>query len=51
MTYTAWDIWKERNRRNFDGVFSTSRRMLQLIKDEMALRNTGRELAVESVAS
>jgi hypothetical protein len=38
--YTAWNIWKERNRRIFESTTSTPRRVLQLIKDEMALRSS-----------
>jgi hypothetical protein len=38
MIYAAWNIWKERNRRVFEGVASSEARTLQLIKNEMALR-------------
>lgn len=47
MICTAWNIWKERNRRIFDGVSSSPRRVLQLIKDEMALRFDACEVVVQ----
>jgi hypothetical protein len=40
LIYAAWNLWKERNRRIFDGVLSTPSRVLQLIKDEMAQRES-----------
>jgi hypothetical protein len=38
MIYTTWNIWKERNRRIFDGKSATTSRVVQLIKDEMSVR-------------
>jgi hypothetical protein len=38
MIYTAWNIWKERNRRIFDGVTASPFRVLNLIKEELKLR-------------
>lgn len=38
MIYTVWNIWKERNRRVFERKTVTPRRILQLIKDELATR-------------
>jgi hypothetical protein len=38
LIYTTWNIWKERNRRIFEGKTATPVRVLQLIKDEIALR-------------
>jgi hypothetical protein len=35
MIYTAWNIWKERNRRVFERKTATPKRILQLIKDEL----------------
>lgn len=40
LIYNAWNIWKERNRRIFEGKSSRPTRVLQLIKDEMALRDS-----------
>jgi hypothetical protein len=51
MIYTAWNIWKERNRRIFEAKTATPRRVFQLIKDEMALRASACEFAVEQVVS
>jgi hypothetical protein len=39
MIYTAWNIWKERNRRVFDGAAATPPRILVLIIEEMRLRD------------
>jgi mannosylglycoprotein endo-beta-mannosidase len=36
--YTAWNLWKERNRRIFERVSAPPSRILQLIKEEMATR-------------
>ncbi|KAF8658162.1 hypothetical protein HU200_059634 [Digitaria exilis] len=33
MTYTAWNIWKERNRRVFENQCGTPQRVLALIKE------------------
>jgi hypothetical protein len=51
MIYTAWNIWKERNRRIFEAKTATPRRVFQLIKDEMALRASACEFAVQQVVS
>jgi hypothetical protein len=40
MIYATWNLWKERNRRVFEGVSATPSRVVQLIKDEMSLRAT-----------
>jgi hypothetical protein len=39
MIYTAWNIWKELNRRVFDGAAATPPRILALIIEEMRLRD------------
>jgi hypothetical protein len=36
--YTPWNVWKERNRRVFDRITASPRRVLALIKEEMQLR-------------
>jgi hypothetical protein len=38
MIYTAWNIWKERNRRVFAKKTTRPRRILQLIKGDLAPR-------------
>jgi hypothetical protein len=38
MIYSAWHIWKERNRRIFENKSVHPRRILQMIKDELELR-------------
>jgi hypothetical protein len=38
MIYTTWNIWEEQNRRVFERASTSPIRILQLIKDEMALR-------------
>jgi hypothetical protein len=38
MIYVAWNIWKERNRRVFEKKTTQPRRILQLIKGDLALR-------------
>ncbi|KAF8654422.1 hypothetical protein HU200_009292 [Digitaria exilis] len=37
LIYTAWNIWKEGNRRVFDGITASPQRVLEL-KEEMQLR-------------
>jgi hypothetical protein len=37
---TTWNLWKERNRRIFQGLFSTTATVVQMIKDELQLRAT-----------
>lgn len=39
MIYTVWNIWKERNRRVFQGQSDTPHRVFALIKEEMKMRN------------
>jgi hypothetical protein len=39
MIYTDWNIWKERNRRVFDGAAATPPWILALIIEEMRLRD------------
>lgn len=38
MIYTAWNLWKERNKRIFQGEFTTIVRVLELIKEEIKTR-------------
>jgi hypothetical protein len=38
LIYTAWNLWKEMNRRIFGGVFAAPARVVELIKEEMKLR-------------
>jgi hypothetical protein len=51
MMYMAWNIWKERNRRIFDAKSTTSRRVLQLIQNEIVMRASACESAVQQVVS
>jgi hypothetical protein len=51
MMYMAWNIWKERNRRIFDAKSTTSRRVLQLIQNEIAMRASACGSAVQQVVS
>jgi hypothetical protein len=39
LLYTPWNIWKERNRRVFDGISAAAPRILALIIKEMWLRD------------
>jgi hypothetical protein len=39
LIYTAWNIWKERNWRVFDGKAALPPRILALIKEEVQLRS------------
>jgi hypothetical protein len=38
LIYTAWHIWKERNRRIFEGAVASPSRVLALIKENLKLR-------------
>jgi hypothetical protein len=38
LIYTSWNVWKEKNRRIFDGVALLPSRVLALIKKELKLR-------------
>jgi hypothetical protein len=38
IIYTAWNLWKERNRRVFEKKTATPRRVVELIKEEIAFR-------------
>jgi len=38
LMYTAWNIWKERNRRVFQGVSTSAPQVFALIKEELGLR-------------
>jgi hypothetical protein len=49
LIYTAWNIGKERNKRIFDEVASSKRRVFQLIKEEMALRASACEVPETTV--
>jgi hypothetical protein len=39
LIYTSWNIWKERNRRIFEGTAARPSRVLVVIKEEMKLRD------------
>jgi hypothetical protein len=51
LIYTTWNIWKERNRRIFERKTATPTRVMQLIKEEMALRLSACEGAAHSQVS
>jgi hypothetical protein len=38
LIYIAWNLWKERNRRIFQGAFLTPQQVFHLMKEEMNLR-------------
>jgi hypothetical protein len=38
LIYTAWNLWKERNKRVFDHISSTPQRVFSLIKEDFKLR-------------
>nr|TKW29087.1 hypothetical protein SEVIR_3G373000v2 [Setaria viridis] len=37
LTYTAWNLWKERNRRIFEGTRCTPMQVFHLIKEEVGI--------------
>jgi hypothetical protein len=47
LIYTTWNIWKERNRRIFEGKTVPPSRVLQIIKEEMTLRSSACEFDVQ----
>jgi hypothetical protein len=38
LIYTTWSLWKERNRRIFEGIYMTLERVSNMLKHEMQLR-------------
>jgi hypothetical protein len=48
IIYTAWNLWKERNRRVFEGERTTSSRILHLIKEELAICASACEVQQET---
>lgn len=38
LMYAAWNVWKERNRRTFEGRSATSLQVFCLVKEEIAVR-------------
>jgi hypothetical protein len=41
LIYTAWNLWKERNRRVFEGASQSPEGILAMIKEEVQVRRAG----------
>jgi hypothetical protein len=48
LMYTAWNVWKERNQRVFEGVSVSAPQVFAFIEDELGLRQAA--LRVPSVS-